>query len=64
MGGTYVASFRGLKQTADTVELTFSYGRSWEEKPIEMRTLTLSVDQDNKLSVERVDLFDIIAPIE
>ena len=29
-----------------------------------MRTLTLSVDQDNKLSVERVDLFDIIAPIE
>ncbi|MDD6872136.1 MAG: protease inhibitor I42 family protein [Clostridiales bacterium] len=64
VGGTYVASFRGLKQTADTVELTFSYGRSWEEKPIEMRTLTLSVDQDNKLSVERVDLFDIIAPIE
>lgn len=64
VGGTYVASFRGLKQTADTVELTFSYGRSWEEKPIEMRTLTLSVDQDNKLSVERVDLFDIVAPIE
>ena len=64
VGGTYVASFRGLKQTADTLELTFSYGRSWEEKPIEMRTLTLSVDQDNKLSVERVDLFDIIAPIE
>ena len=60
VGGTYVASFRGLKQTADTVELTFSYGRSWEEKPIEMRTLTLSADQDNKLSVERVELFDII----
>ena len=64
VGGIYVASFRGLKQTADTVELTFSYGRSWEEKPIEMRTLTLRVDQDNKLSVERVDLFDVVAPIE
>ena len=64
VGGTYVASFRGLKQTADSVELTFSYGRAWEEKPIEMRTLTLRVDQDNKLSVERVDLFDIVAPIE
>ena len=64
VGGTYVASFRGLKQTADTVELTFSYGRSWEEKPVEMRTLTLSVDQDSKLSVERVDLFDIISTAE
>ena len=64
VGGTYVASFRGLKQTADSVELTFSYGRAWEEKPIEMRTLTLRVDQDNKLSVERVDLFDVVAPIE
>lgn len=64
VGGTYVASFRGLKQTADTVELTFSYGRAWEEKPIEMRTLTLSIDKDNRLSVERVALFDIITPVE
>ncbi len=64
VGGTYVASFRGLKQTADAVDLTFSYGRSWEEKPIEMRTLTLNVDQENRLSVVRVDLFDIITPIE
>lgn len=64
VGGTYVASFRGLQQSADTIELTFSYGRSWEEKPIEMRTLTLSVNQDNSLSVERVDLYDIITPVE
>ena len=29
-----------------------------------MRTLTLSIDKDNRLSVERVALFDIITPVE
>jgi len=54
-GGEWVASFRNFSGKTGEVVLTFSYARPWEETPIDVRTLTVAVDEHGRIEIIQND---------
>ena len=58
VGGTYVASFRGL--TAGTAHLTLYYGSADDAAPVDTRTLEIAVAEDTALTLNFVEMEEIL----
>lgn len=58
VGGEWVASFRGL--TAGTAHLTLYYGSADDAAPVDTRTLEIAVAEDTALTLNFVEMEEIL----
>lgn len=58
VGGEWVASFRGL--TAGTANLTLYYGSADDAAPVDTRTLEIAVAEDTALTLNFVEMEEIL----
>ncbi|MDO4829774.1 MAG: protease inhibitor I42 family protein [Clostridia bacterium] len=58
VGGEWVASFRGL--TAGTASLTLYYGSADDAAPVDTRTLEIAVAEDTALTLNFVEMEEIL----